>query len=129
VETLVVDASSLVDWLLKVEPQVRALDDLLTTASLIAPPHIHLEAAHSLKNLGRFFPKPVIEEAFESLTVLKVATLGYSEFAHLAWQHRRNLSFYDAGYLATAMITSSPLVTSDRKLAAVAKDYCDVIEV
>lgn len=128
-ETLVVDASCLVDWLLESKPQASALDDLLTPATLIAPPHLHLEAAHALKNLSRVVPQPVIKRAFETLTDLKVATLGFSEFAHLAWQHRHNLSIYDAGYLATAIMTGSPLVTSDRKLAAVAKDFSEVIEV
>jgi predicted nucleic acid-binding protein len=129
VETLVVDASSLVNWLLGIEPEASALDDLLTPASLVAPPHLQLEAAHALKNLGRVVPPAVIEKAFDSLTAIKVATLGFSEFAHLAWQYRHNLSIYDAGYLATAVMTGSPLVTSDRTLAAVAKDFCDVIEV
>jgi predicted nucleic acid-binding protein len=129
VETLVVDASSLVDWLLEIEPEAGVLDDLLSPASLIAPPHLHLEAAHALKNLSRIVPPPVIDKAFESLTAVKVDTLGFSEFAHLAWQHRHNLSLYDAGYLATAIMTGSPLVTSDRQLAAVAKEFCEVIQV
>ena len=128
-ETLVVDASSLVGWLLELEPQASELDDLLMPATLFAPPHLQLEAAHALKNLSRVVPEPVIERAFEALTDLKVATMGFSEFAHLAWQHRHNLSLYDAGYLATAIVTGSPLVTSDRKLAAVANDFCEVIEV
>ena len=128
-ETLVVDASCLVDWLLESEPQASTLDDLLTPATLIAPPHLHLEAAHALKNLSRVVPEPVIEKAFETLTDLKVATLGFSQFGHVAWQHLHNLSLYDAGYLATAIMTGSPLVTSDRQLAAVAKDFCEVIEV
>ena len=128
-ETLVVDASCLVDWLLESEPQASTLDDLLTPATLIAPPHLQLEAAHALKNLSRVVPETVIERAFETLTVVKVATLGFSQFGHVAWQHLHNLSLYDAGYLATAIMTGSPLVTSDRKLASVAKDFCEVIEV
>lgn len=128
-KTLVVDASCLVDWLLESEPQASTLDDLLTPATLFAPPHLQLEAAHALKNLNRVVPEPVIERAFETLTDLKVATMGFSELAHLAWQHRHNLSLYDTGYLATAIVTGSPLVTSDRKLAAVGKDFCEVIEV
>jgi len=128
VETLVVDASSLIDWLMKEDARSLALDEILEPASLLGPGHLLIEASQSLKNLSRVRPSERIAEAFEALTSLSMTTLDFSDFARIAWQHRHNLSLYDAGYLATAIISGHPLVTSDRGLASVAKNYVDVIE-
>jgi predicted nucleic acid-binding protein len=127
VETLVVDASSLIDWLMKEDARSLALDEILEPASLIGPGHLLIEASQSLKNLSRVRPSERIAEAFEALTSLHVTTLDFSDFARLAWYHRHNLSLYDAGYLAAAIVSGHPLVTSDRGLALVAKNYVDVI--
>jgi predicted nucleic acid-binding protein len=127
VETLVVDASSLIDWLMKEDARSLALDEILEPASLIGPGHLLIEASQSLKNLSRVRPSERIAEAFEALTSMHVTTLDFSDFARLTWHHRHNLSLYDAGYLATAIVSGHPLVTSDRGLAMVAKNYVDVI--
>ena len=128
-EELVIDASSLVDVLTDERESSVALAEKIAQANLFAPDHLFIESAQALKNLSAKLPAESIERAFDQLRTLDVQTVPFSVFSQIAWRHRHNLSLYDAGYLATAMITGNPLVTSDRKLAAVAKDHCEVIEV
>jgi predicted nucleic acid-binding protein len=129
VEELVIDASSLVDVLTDEKESSFALAEKIAQANLFAPDHLYIESAQALKNLAVRLPAESIEKAFDQLRALDVQTVPFSVFCQIAWRHRHNLSLYDAGYLATAMITGNPLVTSDRKLATVAKDYCEVVEV
>ena len=128
-EELVIDASSLVDVLTDERESSVALAEKIAQANLFAPDHLFIESAQALKNLSAKLPAESIERAFDQLRTLDVQTVPFSVFSQIAWRHRHNLSLYDAGYLATAMITGNPLVTSDRKLAAVAKDHCEVVEV
>ncbi|MFZ9087952.1 MAG: type II toxin-antitoxin system VapC family toxin [Pontimonas sp.] len=93
-----------------------------------APDHLFVESAHAIKNLSVRLPAESTQQAFDQLREIEVDTLPFTAFAELAWRHRHNLSLYDAGYLAVAMMTGFPLVTSDRRLASVAKNYVDVIE-
>ena len=127
-EELVIDASSLVDVLTDERESSVALAEKIAQANLFAPDHLFIESAQALKNLSAKLPAESIERAFDQLRTLDVQTVPFSVFSQIAWRHRHNLSLYDAGYLATAMITGNPLVTSDRKLAAVAKEHCEVIE-
>jgi predicted nucleic acid-binding protein len=129
VEELVIDASSLVDVLTDERESSFTLAEKIAQANLFAPDHLFIESAQALKNLSAKLPAESIERAFDQLRTLEVQTVPFSVFSQIAWRHRHNLSLYDAGYLATATITGNPLVTSDRKLAAVAKDFCEVIEV
>jgi predicted nucleic acid-binding protein len=129
VEELVIDASSLVDVLTDERESSFTLAEKIAQANLFAPDHLFIESAQALKNLSAKLPAESIERAFDQLRTLEVQTVPFSVFSQIAWRHRHNLSLYDAGYLATATITGNPLVTSDRKLAAAAKDFCEVIEV
>ena len=51
--------------------------------------------------------------------------------AHLSavWAMRDNITPYDAAYVALARELGVPLLTADRRLAAAAAHYCDVIVV
>jgi predicted nucleic acid-binding protein len=50
----------------------------------------------------------------------------YELLAPRAWQLRHDLSSYDAGYVALAELTSTTLVTLDRRLAAAPGLHCPV---
>ncbi|MEQ1735978.1 MAG: type II toxin-antitoxin system VapC family toxin [Rhodoglobus sp.] len=43
------------------------------------------------------------------------------------WAMRHNITPYDASYVALAVELDVPLLTADRKLAAAAASYCEVI--
>jgi predicted nucleic acid-binding protein len=128
VEELVIDASALVDALTDNSESALQLAERISEANLHAPDHLFVESAHAIKNLSARLPAESTQQAFDQLREIEVDTLPFTAFAELAWRHRHNLSLYDAGYLAVAMMTGFPLVTSDRRLASVAKNYVDVIE-
>ncbi|WP_344486036.1 type II toxin-antitoxin system VapC family toxin [Glycomyces endophyticus] len=44
-----------------------------------------------------------------------------------AWQLRQNLSFYDALYVALAEQTSTPLLTTDARIAASGTARCEIL--
>lgn len=126
-EALVVDASSLVDWLVDEGSHAPRLRELLGGAALAGPPHLPLECGQALKNLSVVRDRDKIDRAFNSLCQLNLVTPSFSDLAMTAWKYRHNLSFYDASYLATALITGYPLLTSDRRLAAVARQIVPVV--
>lgn len=126
-EELVIDASVLVDVLTVESKLALELSERIFDANLHAPDHLFVESAHAIKNLSARLPAESTQRAFDQLREIAVATLPFTAFAELAWRHRHNLSLYDAGYLAVAMMTKFPLVTSDRRLALVAKNYVEVI--
>lgn len=43
------------------------------------------------------------------------------------WDHRDNITPYDASYVALAELLTIPLLTADRRLARAAEPYCEVI--
>ena len=127
-ETLVVDASALVDVTTNSTESGDTLARLLDNAQLLAPDHIYIESANALKSLSRVIAVHHIEQALHEVTRLRIETFRFEEYGALAWNLSENFSLYDAGYVAVAAITGAPLVTLDKKLAATARNYCDVVE-
>lgn len=117
----VVDASALLDLLLKTERAERTERRLFRrNATLHAPHLIDLEI---LQVLRRYWRRGLLtdERADETLSVL--AAFPITRYSHLLlasriWQLRNNLTAYDASYVALAEFLEATLVTTDRALAA-----------
>ena len=53
----------------------------------------------------------------EDLIAWPVDRISHRDLVLLAWQHRRNVSAYDAFYVAAARAYALPLLTTDGRLA------------
>ena len=91
----------------------------LDNASLAAP---ELMDAEVLSVLRRAVLKGVLEEAraemaVEDLAHWTVDRISHQSLAALAWRYYRNVSAYDAFYVAVACAHGVPLMTADRRLS------------
>ncbi len=114
----VVDASVAVEYLLKT-PLGLTLADTLENASLVAPELIDAEV---LSVLRRGVLRGVLEETrarivVESLAHWPAHRVSHRDLAPIAWQYHRNISAYDAFYVAAARGYGLSLLTTDGRLA------------
>ena len=114
----VVDASVAVEYLLRT-PVGESVAELLESAVLLAP---ELMDAEVLSVLRRAMLHGHLEEtrallAVDDLVHWPVERIPHRTLAPLAWQYHKNLSAYDAFYVATAHTHDLPLLTTDARLA------------
>jgi predicted nucleic acid-binding protein len=118
---MVIDASALVEVLLD-RPSGERLAHRLRDAleELHAPHLIDLEVAQALrryKATGEMSP----QRARQALVVFAQMPLErhpHWPFLDRIWELRRNLTAYDAAYVALAEALDAPLLTCDRALAS-----------
>jgi predicted nucleic acid-binding protein len=117
---IVLDASAVLEWLLG-RPAARAV------AARIADPGQGLHVPHLLdvevaRALRRYeatgaLPAERARAALEDLRDLDAERHGHALFLPRIWQLRRNLTAYDAAYVALAEALDAPLLTADARLA------------
>ena len=114
----VVDASVAVEYLLKT-PLGLAVADTIEGAALAAPELLDAEIVHVLRKAvlrGRLEEERALM-AIDDLALWPVERLPHREFTRSAWQHRHNVSAYDAFYVAVADALALPLLTADGRLS------------
>jgi len=115
---LVVDASIAVDLLARFRPEpieaVLWADDTV----LAAPELMQVEAAQALRRLDSSGVVPKHRgDLISLLKMLPIQTYRHQALLDRIWRLRKNLSGYDAAYVALAQVLKAALVTRDRKLA------------
>ena len=128
---IVLDTSAAVDWLLqtpagqRIEQRIYARKDTLHTLYLL-----DVEFAQVLRRLVRegTLARKRAEEAIEDLIAVRVTRYAPVLLLNRIWQLRRNLSAYDAAYVALAEALKAPLITRDQRIAA-APGHAATIEV
>jgi len=124
VRILVVDASALVEFLLRTS-KAPSLDPVLTDAEadLHAPSLTDLEVVSVLRRLARqgSAPIPRLEQALSDYLDLPLTRHGHGALLHRCFALRDVLSSYDAAYVALAEGLEGTLVTADRRLARAAE--------
>lgn len=120
---IVVDASALIELLLR-PFRSRALARRLlgTGATLHAP---HLIDAEVGQVLRRFALRGELDaergrQALEDLADLSLRRYPHGPMLPRMWELRHDLTAYDAAYVTLAETLDAPLVTLDRRLAAAA---------
>ncbi len=118
---IVVDASALLEVLLRTDgaPMVEAR--LFGGETLHAPHVLDLEVAQVL---GRFERAGQLSawrgrEALEDLEAFVIERYAHHIFLPRVWSLRANATAYDACYLALAEALGAPLLTTDARLAGV----------
>jgi predicted nucleic acid-binding protein len=117
---MVLDASAVLELLL-LGPGAEQVERLIASGdeSLHAPHLLDLEVAQVLR---RYQTKGVLDVARGALALEDLGALVITRYAHQPllgriWQLRRNVTAYDAAYLALAEGLDASLVTFDQRLA------------
>jgi predicted nucleic acid-binding protein len=119
VTRFVVDASVAVEYLLRT-PLGLAVADMIEDASLLIAPE--LMDAEVVSVLRRAVLSGRLEEAralmaLDDLYHWPVDRVSHQALTGLAWQYHRNVSAYDAFYIAAARAHGLPVLTADSRLA------------
>jgi len=126
----VVDASAIVEMLLRTEVGQRIEKRLLSPrASMHAPHLLDVEVAQVVRRLAATSAMSA-ERGQEALTDL--ADLPLTRYPHdvllpRVWALRQNVTAYDAVYLALAEALRAPLVTCDARLASAPGHSAEVV--
>ncbi len=116
---LVCDASAVVTVLLDSGPIGDWLARRLAAADLYAPALLPFECSNVIRRheVGGLISSDQAAQAHADLLDLPFDLFPYDPVAQRVWQLRRNLSSYDAAYVALAEALDAPLITLDRRLS------------
>ena len=121
----VVDASALVE-LLRDGERREVVEDRLDAEeyTLWAPHLIDAEVGHTLRRWVRLgkLTADAAGRALWEVDQLPIERVEHEHLIHVAWGLRDNFSFYDALYVALALMLDEPLLTFDARLARTGVD-------
>lgn len=127
--TLVVDASAVVAALVDNGPIGRWAEAALTSQDLASPHLMPAEAANILRraSLSGEISDDVASMAHGDLLRLDVELFPYEPFAPRIWHLRRNVTAYDAWYVAAAESLGASLATLDQRLSRASGPRCAIL--
>lgn len=118
---IVLDASALLNLLVRSKDDDALRDRVLDAAELHAPHLVDIEVASGLRRLaaaGRLSADRATE-ACRDAALLLILRYPHVPLIERAWELRANASISDGVYIALAEMLGVPLVTCDRRLANV----------
>ena len=119
---IVVDASAILEVLLGTPDGARVAGRLFTPGETLHAPHLlDLEVAQVLRRyaLAGELDSARGLEALDDLADLPLTRYPHDLLLPRIWELRRNLTAYDAAYVALAEALAAPLVTRDAALVSV----------
>jgi predicted nucleic acid-binding protein len=119
---IVTDASVLIEMLLRTPTGDAAAEELLAEGRTLHAPHlVDLEVAHVFRRLEarREITARRALTAVETFADLRLTRYPHEPLLPRIWELRRNLTAYDAAYVALAEALRAPLFTCDGSLAGV----------
>ena len=125
---VVCDASALVTVLLDSGGDGLWIAARLSGAELCAPDLLPFECANILRRheLSGLVSADQAAQAHADLLDLPIDFFPYETVAQRVWELRRNLTSYDAAYVALAELLDAPLITLDRRLLTAPGIACEV---
>lgn len=117
---IVVDASALLATLLGSPRSARVLEHVARGEDSLHVPHlVDLEIAHALRRLAmlRDISDRQARERLQVHQDLQLVRHDHLVLLPRIWELRRNLTAYDAAYVALAEALECPLLTCDARLA------------
>lgn len=126
---VVCDSSALVALLLDGGSDGCWVTGALTGAELAAPSLVAFGSANIIRRheLAGLISADQAAQAHTDLLDLEIEHWPYEILATRAWELRRNLSSYDASYVALAELTGATLVTLDRRICRAPDVRCTVL--
>ena len=127
--TKVVDSCVLVSALVDSGPEGVWSEAVVVEGPLIAPELVLVEASNILRRLELSREISGIEAtlAQTSLLRLELELFPFAPFADRVWELRKNLTCYDAWYVAMAESFDCPLATLDGRLSRASGPKCDIV--
>lgn len=125
---IVVDASIVVTGLADDGPDGDRVRARLRRERLAAPHVLDLEVASAWRRLvaaGELDERRA-QLAFDDLAALRLTRAPHGPLLPRCWELRRNLTAYDAAYIALAELLEASLLTADARLAAAPGTRCEV---
>ncbi len=117
---IVVDASAVLELLLRTEKGVEVQKRVLDSGESLHAPHlIDIEVTQTLRRL--VILKEITaargKQALEDHLALNIKRAAHKDLLERVWSWRDSITAYDAAYVVLAEILDSPLITCDAKLA------------
>ena len=124
--SVVVDASLLVAVTTDDGPDGVWAEEILSEGGIVAPHLVLVEATNILRRLERARELSPLEAAAAQRDLVRLAIefFPFEPFAERVWELRRNVTSYDAWYVAIAEAFDLPLATLDHRLARAAGPAC-----
>jgi predicted nucleic acid-binding protein len=118
VSRYVIDASAATEYLLRT-PLGLKLASVIADSDLLAPELLDVEVLSVLRRavLQRQLTEQRALLAIEDLMDWSIDRIPHRPLVLAAWQHRNNVSAYDAFYIATARLADATLLTADGPLS------------
>lgn len=125
----VIDASVLVAALIDTGRDGAWAESIVAAGGLNAPELLYVETANVIRRLESAARISASEAnaAFDDLMQLDVRLHPFEPFAVRIWDLRRNLTAYDAWYVAVAEALSLPLATLDGPLSRAKSPRCKFV--
>ena len=125
---IVADASAVVEWLIG-GPRGNAVAAALEGEDVHAPAHLDVEVAQVTRRMAK---DSVITPArgnamLELLAEAPFRRVPLAPLLPRVWALRKDLTAYDAAYVALAEALGAPLLTFDRKIPAAAGHQAEVV--
>jgi predicted nucleic acid-binding protein len=117
---IVLDASAVLEMLLNTRAAPRVTARVFAPGETLHAPHVlDLEVAQALRRyvLAGETEEDRGEEALRDFRDLPLSRYPHEPFLERIWELRRNVTAYDAAYLALAEALDAPFVTRDVKVA------------
>jgi predicted nucleic acid-binding protein len=126
---IVVDASAVIDILLRVPTADAAAYLLFHSGETLHAPHLlDLEVAHTLRrHEARRQAAPArCRETLDDLARIRLFRHPHNVLLPRIWELRNNLTAYDAAYVALAEMLGARLLTRDQRMAASAGHHARI---
>ncbi len=124
--TIVVDASVLVSALIDTGNEGLWAESLIVSDAIVAPELAMVETTNILRRLELAGQISTLEAqlAHRDLMRLDIQLFSFSPFAERIWILRKNITAYDAWYVAMAEALDCSLATLDQKLTRANGSKC-----
>lgn len=120
----VIDASALVEFLLGTPAGLAVADHLDDSDEGVHVPHVaDVEVSHALRRLVALgaVTESLAAAALDDLRQIDLQRHSHEPLLERMWELRKNVSSYDAAYIALAEVLDAPLLTFDKRLARAPK--------
>ncbi len=126
---IVVDASALLEVLLRTPLGAAIESRLFDTAQALHAPHLlDIEITQVIRRftLAREIDAERAQAALDDVMGFPILRYPHGFLLPRVWALRNNFSAYDATYVALAEVLDATLLTHDRRLASAARRYAPV---